>query len=61
MRKIINRDVIKGYFRIMADKEDEHEIIDSISKGITFHGANLWVLIFAILIACSTKFSFPIF
>ena len=51
MRKIINRDVIKGYFRIMADKEDEHEIIDSISKGITFHGANLWVLIFAILIA----------
>lgn len=51
MRKIINWDVLKGYFRIMADKEDEHEIIDSISKGITFHGANLWVLIFAILIA----------
>src|SRR5574344_2250898 len=51
MRKIINWDVLKGYFRIMADKEDEHEIIDSISKGITFHGANLWILIFAILIA----------
>lgn len=51
MGKIINLDQVKGYFRIMADKEDEGEIIDSVSKGITFHGANLWVLIFAIFIA----------
>lgn len=35
----------------MADKEDEKEIIDNVSKGITFHGANLWILIFAIFIA----------
>jgi uncharacterized hydrophobic protein (TIGR00271 family) len=35
----------------MADKEDEKEIIESVSKGITFHGANLWILIFAIFIA----------
>ena len=51
MRRIINWNVIRGYFRVMAEKEDEKEIIDSISKGITFHGSNLWVLIFAILIA----------
>jgi len=43
--------MVKGYFRIMADKEDEQNIIDSINKDITFHGANLWVLIFAIFIA----------
>jgi uncharacterized hydrophobic protein (TIGR00271 family) len=51
MEKIINWDQVKGYFRIMADKEDEKEIIDNVSKGITFHGANLWILIFAIFIA----------
>ena len=51
MRRIINWNVIRGYFRVMAEKENEQEIIDSISKGITFHGSNLWVLIFAILIA----------
>ena len=51
MEKIINWNQVKGYFRIMADKEDEKEIIESVSKGITFHGANLWILIFAIFIA----------
>ncbi len=43
MEKIINWNQVKGYFRIMTDKEDEKEIIDSVSKGITFHGANLWI------------------
>lgn len=51
MEKIINWNQVKGYFRIMADKEDEKEIIESVGKGITFHGANLWILIFAIFIA----------
>lgn len=27
-RRIINWNVIKGYFRVMAEKEDEKEIID---------------------------------
>lgn len=42
---------IKGYFNALPDKESETEIIKQISSGVTFHGANLWVLIFAIFIA----------
>lgn len=51
MAKIINWDIVRGYFKIMADKEDEQNIINNINKDIAFHGANLWVLIFAIFIA----------
>ena len=43
--------VVKGYFNALPDKENEKETIRQISSGVTFHGANLWVLIFAILIA----------
>ena len=32
-------------------KEDEMETIDYISKNVEFKGANLWILIFAILVA----------
>lgn len=42
---------VKGYFNVIPDKEDEHETISQISSGVVFHGANLWVLIFAIFIA----------
>ena len=42
---------IKVYFNILPDKEDEQAIISQISSGVTFKGANLWVLIFAIFIA----------
>lgn len=42
---------IKVYFNILPDKEDEQVIIAQINKGVTFKGANLWVLIFAIFIA----------
>lgn len=38
-------------FNILPDKDDEQAIIDQISSGVTFRGANLWVLIFAIFIA----------
>ena len=43
--------VVKGYFNALPDKENEKETIKQISSSVTFHGANLWVLIFAILIA----------
>lgn len=43
--------VIKGYFNVLPDKEDEQETIHQISSGVVFHRANLWVLIFAIFIA----------
>lgn len=42
---------IKVYFNILPDKEDEKGIIAQISSGVSFRGANLWVLIFAIFIA----------
>ena len=42
---------IRGYFNALPNKENETEIIKQISSGVTFHGANLWVLIFAIFIA----------
>lgn len=39
------------FFNLMPDKEDEAEVVAQISAGVSFRGANLWVLIFAILIA----------
>lgn len=42
---------LKQYFILRPHKGDEAEIIDQINSGITFRGGNLWVLIFAILIA----------
>lgn len=42
---------IRGYFNALPDKENETEFIKQISSGVTFHGANLWVLIFAVFIA----------
>lgn len=42
---------IRVYFNILPDKEDEQAIIAQISSGVSFKGANLWVLIFAIFIA----------
>jgi uncharacterized hydrophobic protein (TIGR00271 family) len=39
------------YLNLMPDKEDEQAIIAQITEGVSFKGANLWVLIFAIFIA----------
>ena len=41
----------REYFNLMPHKEDEQEIREQVNSGITFRGGNLWVLIFAILIA----------
>lgn len=51
MKDFFNWSVFKDYFFVMKDKEDEQETIDNICKGISFRGANLWILIFAIFIA----------
>ena len=40
-----------GYFNLRDDKEDEREVIASVSSGVVFRGTNLWILMFAILIA----------
>lgn len=42
---------VKGYFNALPDKENEAETIRQISSGVVFHGANLWILVFAIFIA----------
>ena len=38
-------------FKISRELEDYESVIEGISKGITFKHTNLWILIFAILIA----------
>lgn len=43
--------VVKGYFNALPDKAEEATTIEQISSGVTFHGANLWVLVFAVFIA----------
>lgn len=44
-------ETIRKYFNVLPDKEDEQKVIAQISSGVSFKGANLWVLIFAIFIA----------
>lgn len=43
--------VVKGYFNAFPEKDCEDEVVAQISDGVDFHGATLWVLIFAIFIA----------
>lgn len=42
---------IREYFNLRPHKEDEQEIVEQINSNITFRGGNLWILMFAILIA----------
>ncbi len=42
---------IGQYFNLMNDREDEQQVIEQVSAGVVFRGTNLWILIFAILIA----------
>ena len=45
------RSFITYRFSLHGDSADRLEITDSIKKSVEFKGANLWTLIFAILIA----------
>ena len=42
---------IKDRFDLHEGKEDEMETIEYVRKNVEFRGANLWILIFAILVA----------
>lgn len=42
---------LRHYFNLKADKEDEAQVVEQVSSNVTFRGANLWILIFAIFIA----------
>ena len=45
------RGFLRDRFSLDEDKVQRDEVIASISKGVEFRGANLWVLIFATMIA----------
>ena len=44
-------DSVKRYFNLLGDKEDELHVVEQVSAGVMFRGTNLWILMFAILIA----------
>jgi len=50
LRQLFKKLVIKR-FNLRHEQADEEEVIDSITRNSDFVGANLWTLIFAILIA----------
>ncbi|MCI5561080.1 MAG: DUF389 domain-containing protein [Phocaeicola sp.] len=50
-KRFVLKDFFRDYFDLQNNKEDESDIIESIRAGIEIKGTNLWVLIFAILIA----------
>lgn len=42
---------LKDRFNLEEDKASENATIEEIKKGVVFRGANLWILIFAIMVA----------
>lgn len=45
------REFLRGRFSLDDDKAQRDEVVAAISKGVEFRGVNLWVLIFATMIA----------
>lgn len=45
------RDFLKDRFTLQDDKASTRETIDYIEKGVLFRGTNVWILMFAIMIA----------
>jgi len=45
------RNILRGRFSLDDDKAQRDEVVASIAKGVEFRGVNLWVLIFATMIA----------
>lgn len=43
--------ILRYYFSVAGNREDEETVIQRITEGTRFRGSNLWVLIFAIFIA----------
>ncbi len=39
------------YFNLVSDREDEQAVVEQVRAGSVFRGTNLWILMFAILIA----------
>ena len=45
------REFLRGRFNLEDDKAQRDEVVANIAKGVEFRGVNLWVLIFATMIA----------
>lgn len=45
------KEFLSGRFSLREDSADQSEVIENIRKGIDFKGTNLWILMFAIVIA----------
>lgn len=45
------RKFLRGRFDLESDQAPHGEVIDNIKRGVEFQGTNLWILIFAIIIA----------
>lgn len=45
------REFLRGRFSLEEDMAQRDEVVASVSKGVVFRGVNLWVLIFATMIA----------
>lgn len=45
------RNFFKGRFNLESDQAPHEEVIENIKRGVEFQGTNLWILIFAIIIA----------
>lgn len=43
--------VLNRHFNLLNDKEDERNVIEQVKGNTAFRGTNLWILMFAILIA----------
>lgn len=46
------RAFLRNYLDFRREKEDEQQCMNEIRRGVEFRGTNLWILIFAIFIAC---------
>ncbi len=42
---------LRERFDLTEDSAPQHDVVDSISRGVVFRGTNLWILIFATLVA----------
>ncbi|HPS51619.1 MAG TPA: hypothetical protein PK892_13005, partial [Bacteroidales bacterium] len=49
--KTVTYKFLKDRFNLEKNKEEYGEVIDAITRNIYFRGTNLWVLMFAIIIA----------
>lgn len=45
------KEFLRERFELDSDKADQSEVIENIRKGVEFRGTNLWILIFATVIA----------